>query len=323
MRIYGKKGALASIHSFSASGRFPHALLLTGESGVGKRTLADYAAMLCMCEKHGVTPCMSCNECRRIEAHIHPDAVYPLEQMGGKYSIKPLREFITSCSRKPNDGDIRICIFENLDEMSVQCQNGLLTFIEEPLPFNRFIFTAKKKSAVLTTILSRVISIECSPADRSDFMSAMAEKEVPEETAEELFTMYGGNIGAALNAFEHPEENELVNKTARIADFICSGREFDCAIEFSSLKTREDIFSVLGQLSDIFAAAAAKKSGLKADNAFKAQIDRLSTSHRLPTLCSLYDESCRLYGKSVTNPNTQLLAAECSASLFNAMEKMM
>ena len=117
MKIYGKKRAVSALTNFHRSGRMPHALLLYGARGIGKHTLADYAAMMYMCEKHGDTPCMTCGECSRTERHIHPDVVYPLRTISdsGKYNVDGLRQFISDCYIRPNDGDIRVCVCETLD----------------------------------------------------------------------------------------------------------------------------------------------------------------------------------------------------------------
>ncbi len=304
-----------------ATGRFPHALLITGAKGVGRRTLADYGAMLCLCEKKGVTPCMSCNECRRTEQHIHPDVIYPLSRMEkGKYNVNDLREFIAECYRKPNDSDLRICIFENLDEMSVQCQNALLKFIEEPLSFNRYIFTAVKKSDILETVLSRVTELVCDEADRKDFSEALAEKGIEEEQVERLYSLFGGNIGAAVEAQENSDKIRLYNCAAEIADAISEGREYDCGVLFAGIGSREELSGILGILSEIFAGAASLKSGLSPRGAFLPQVEKASKKLRLKTIYELYEECTSLYKKCEFNPNLQLFTARSCCALFSIRE---
>ena len=321
MKLYGKKRAAEALSRFKASGRFPHALLILGEEGSGRRTLAEYAAMLYLCEKEGLAPCMGCRECTRIEGHIHPDVVYPLDSCGGKYTAEGLRALIAECWKQPNDGRLRICIFERLDEMSVVCQNALLKFIEEPLSFNRYIFTAERKSAVLETVISRLTPIECGKADLAEFTAALSEYNITADKAKELFAIYSGNIGAALYASENPEEGEIYRKVAAVAGAVAEGREYDCGAELAAIKTREELFRVLGLLSDIYAEAAAVQSGKPAVGAFSAEIEKIAKRLRLVTINLLYSETCRLYGKSEANPNLRLFAAECCCTLFSAREK--
>ena len=53
----------------------PHAVLLTGPSGVGKTTLAGdiAAALLCAAPEVASRPCHECRGCRMVEHGNHPD----------------------------------------------------------------------------------------------------------------------------------------------------------------------------------------------------------------------------------------------------------
>ncbi len=328
MKIYGKKRALAMLDRFRDSGRMPHALLFCGAKGIGKHVLADHTAMMYLCEHKENAPCLSCNACRRIGEHIHPDVVYPMPQIVEMHKKHPeismvrlLREFIASCFIKPNDGDVRVIIFDDLDKMSVLMQNTLLKFIEEPLPFNRCIFTAESRTPVLQTVLSRVVSVEVDPADETDFTEALIAQDITEARAHELFDMFGGNIGAALSHEKSGEESACLSGALGACDAIADGKELECLRSFLTLKTRDDLFAALGILTDIFAQAAACKSGRSPSGAYRIQTGRIASGFSLAAIVRMHDEACRLYGMSFTNPNVKLFAAECCGSLFSAAER--
>lgn len=328
MKIYGKKRAVSMLQRFRDSGRFPHALLFCGAAGIGKHVLADYTAMMYMCESGGGVPCMQCGGCRRTQQHIHPDVVYPIpmiEELHKKHTeqsmVSLLRDFIASCYIKPNDGDVRVIVFERLDKLSVQMQNTLLKFIEEPLSFNRYIFLAESKTPVLQTVLSRVTAVEADPADEPDFTAALSEQDIPAQRAHELFEMFGGNIGAAVEYEKNGESLAYLTSALNACDAIADKKELECLQAFLSLKTRDDIFAALGILTDIFAQAAACKSGLKATGAYVGQTGRIASAFSLAAITKMYDEANRLYGMSFTNPNVKLFAAECCGSLFSSAEK--
>ena len=62
-RFYGNEAAQKSLRRMIKSGRIPHGFLFYGESGLGKKTLAEQlmAEMLCIgAEK----PCGYCKSCR-------------------------------------------------------------------------------------------------------------------------------------------------------------------------------------------------------------------------------------------------------------------
>ena len=55
--------------------RLPHAILLQGEAGLGKKTLAVLLARAAVCrsENRGMVPCGVCPSCIRALAGSHPD----------------------------------------------------------------------------------------------------------------------------------------------------------------------------------------------------------------------------------------------------------
>jgi DNA polymerase-3 subunit delta' len=63
--------------------RWPHALLVAGPEGVGKRDLARFFAQALLCERPSPAgfPCNACESCHYVAAGQHPDLrlVEPLE----------------------------------------------------------------------------------------------------------------------------------------------------------------------------------------------------------------------------------------------------
>ncbi len=323
-KLFGKNAPLERLTAFRRSGRFPHALMFCGEKGVGRGVLADYAAALLLCERGGEAPCGECRACRRIEAHIHPDVIYPLSASeNGKYTAEGLRALIADSCKSPNDGALRVIVFENTDAMSAVCQNALLKFIEEPLPFNRCLFTAENKSAVLETVLSRVTCVNVGEADRAECLAALAENGINSEKAEELYGLFGGNIGKCLDGVNDENAAALFGAAAKIAEAVCGAKEYDCAAELASLKTREEVGQVLSLLSACFAGAAeiSAGSGKKARGALSAQSEKIAKKLGIKTIYGLYEAICGLSASLESNPNVSLLTAHCCARLFSVLEE--
>ena len=57
MTLYGKDNAVSLIGSMIGRDRLPHAFLLFGERGVGKKTLARYIAKTVLCQSGCKVPC--------------------------------------------------------------------------------------------------------------------------------------------------------------------------------------------------------------------------------------------------------------------------
>ena len=65
MRLYGKDHIKQTLDAAACENRLPHAILLYGDRGAGKRVMAKYAAKLLLC---GAPPCESCAVCKKINA---------------------------------------------------------------------------------------------------------------------------------------------------------------------------------------------------------------------------------------------------------------
>ena len=322
MKLYGKQETLRRIGTYAQSGRMPHGILLTGDEGVGKRVVADYIAMLLMCEKGGNEPCGRCNECMRCSEHIHPDVVYPLrESKNGKYTVGEITEFIAECGKLPNDREFRICVFENIDEMNASCQNALLKFIEEPQHFNRFIFTCQDRSLVLETIISRVVQINVPLADREECLQALEDNGIERAEGEKLFRMFGGSIGRCLNSGKDENEMEMFTLAERIAEEILRDNEYGCLTGFIMAKNRENLGFVLRNLSDIFGNAAMVTMGGRKYGFFSPVSERIAVDMSLERINKIYEISGELLRALDFNPNVQIFSAGCCARLFATEEK--
>lgn len=179
-----------------ASGAPPHAALVLGEKGIGKRTLLDACAQSLFCaatEK----PCGDCAPCRRFAAGSHPD----VHRIACKKSIgvDEVRDLIAALQIAPYEGGFRAAVFEDAGAMTVQAQNCLLKTLEEPPARTVFLLAATSESRLLPTILSRCMVVRLSPLPEEDIRRALIEKGETSERAAQLASLCGGSIGRALD----------------------------------------------------------------------------------------------------------------------------
>jgi DNA polymerase-3 subunit delta' len=242
MKIYGKETVIRLLSAMSEAGRFPHTIIFTGESGVGKNTAAKYAAMLMMCEstrtENGHTvPCGECRACRRIENRRHPDVIYPA--VSGKsmiYSRETLRSVVAESYVKPNDADIKIYIFEHFEDTEAASQNILLKVIEDPPEGVRFIFTASGKSAFLPTILSRAVTIAI-PETKAE-ITAEALRDARKYTEADIklaAESFPGNIGQAIDFLDGGERQKSRAICVKIIDAIVNTDEYGLLFALSEI----------------------------------------------------------------------------------------
>lgn len=231
MRLYGKNRLAELLSDTAAENRLPHAILLSGERGSGRRTMAKFIAKLFMC---GAEPCETCPTCNRINAGAHPDVIWVRREVGGKYGLTTksgltdVREFMESTAVKPNDGDVKIYVFENAEELSVQVQNTLLKNIEEPEPWVKYIFICENSSSLLTTIRSRVAEFRIPDCPTDQCRDCLVnEFGVSPKQAEEYSQMMSGNIGKCvealgLNAADKPDKKRTKKSDEEPEDDVSS-----------------------------------------------------------------------------------------------------
>ena len=177
-----------------------HAYILTGEAGMGRKTIANAFAMAIECEEEGVTPCMQCRSCRQFMSGTHPDVVYVRHSKPGSIGIDDVREqIINDVAIKPYYGPYKIYIVDQAELMTVQAQNALLKTIEEPPQYAVLFLLTTDLAAFLPTITSRCVNLKLKPLyDKIIKDHLVQEYRVPERQADVITAFARGNLGKAI-----------------------------------------------------------------------------------------------------------------------------
>src|SRR5690349_8252481 len=113
--------------------RLPHAVLLIGKSGIGKKYFAEQFAQHVLCNKH--TACGECKSCRLIQADTHPDLIrIGPEESGQMIKIDQIRALIDIANTTSLLGGYRIILIHPASAMNHASANALLKTLEEPTP---------------------------------------------------------------------------------------------------------------------------------------------------------------------------------------------
>ena len=253
-KIYGNSFALEAFSSMVQSGRMPHSFLIYGEKGLGKKTLSDYLAMLLLCDKNGKKPCGECHSCIIARNKSHPDIIYP-EQSGklNTYTVETCRRVSADAFVAPNNGDKKVYIFADSDNIQLSAQNALLKIVEEPPEPVYFIFTAESREAFLPTILSRVTSIGVSPVTEDECKAALAFRNYDDGQIKAAVETFSGNIGMCVEYIENPQLQAVTALTKRAMDSIISKDEYGLlkTLSDSELKERAIVLAFLKQLDRV------------------------------------------------------------------------
>lgn len=211
-------------------GRLPHALLLTGTPGSGRRRLAwDIAGMV--------------NAIAAAEAESHPDVrkLEP-ESKSRRILVEPFQEFcgfFFSTSFK--QGAIKTGIIFDADRLHLNAANAFLKTLEEPPANTLFILVTANPGLLPATILSRcahfpVRAVETTEADAA--CTAIAEA-----TGEVLAAPHGCAAGAALRLARRLQSalrdaREAI-ETEMAADFKAEKKRLGDSAEEAWLKDEE------------------------------------------------------------------------------------
>lgn len=146
--------------------RLPHALLLHGPEGLGKRAFAWRLAQSLLCAAPGAeaAACGSCSSCRRFTAGTHPDllCVKPLEDSIA-IVIDQIREMRSFVALKPHTAPRKLVILEQAEAMNLNSANALLKILEEPPASSSLLLITPQSVRLPSTIRSRCTPVPFRP----------------------------------------------------------------------------------------------------------------------------------------------------------------
>ena len=143
------------------SSHIPHAILLTGENGIGKLALANKMAKSLLCMQPNIKTgrfeaCNTCQSCKTYDSGANPDytsvSLLQDKQQIGVDQIRELSEFL-NYSRSFNT--YRVVLLNPVERMNTNAANSLLKSLEEPASNTVLILIASQLSKILPTIKSR------------------------------------------------------------------------------------------------------------------------------------------------------------------------
>ena len=143
------------------TGSVSHAYILSGEAGMGRKSLANAFALSLLCEKGLPDPCMKCHACRQVLSGNHPDLIYVTHEKPASIGVDDIRRQINDTILiRPYSSYYKIYIVDEAEKMTVQAQNALLKTIEEPPSYGIILLLATNPDVFLPTILSPVRAAE-------------------------------------------------------------------------------------------------------------------------------------------------------------------
>ena len=217
--VFGHDWAVEMLQQHVAHETLRHAYLLTGPSGIGRRTLAVRLAQALNCQTppaRGV-PCRNCRSCKQIEAGQNIDLmVVQAESEGGTLKVEQVREVTKFLSLKPYQSQYKIVIFLRFQEANASAQNALLKTLEEAASYAVLLLTADNAEQLLPTIVSRCEILRLRPLAVDAVAGFLASRGMDSDKARLLAHLSGGRPGYALRL--SADEAALAFRTEKLDD---------------------------------------------------------------------------------------------------------
>ena len=215
--ILGNQDRIFHIKEAALKGRLPHAYVLTGPAGSGKKTFAGYMASALLCRegiKNG--PCGRCPSCVKAKTHNHPDIIRTFHEKPTLLSVAEIREQVVgTIHTAPYYGPYKIYIIADAQLLNEHGQNALLKTMEEPPEYVLIFLLTDNADALLDTIRSRCIRLDMEALDAKTIEDALRESGVSASEAASFAGFARGNLGCAKQLAEGGAFRELKDETVK------------------------------------------------------------------------------------------------------------
>ncbi|MFO7660250.1 MAG: AAA family ATPase [Candidatus Cloacimonadaceae bacterium] len=327
--IKGQDRAIRLLNNAISHNRVSQAYLFYGPEGVGKFTTALYFGMALNCvAKSEKRPCGICASCHKFLEFSHPDLIYVFPTPNikttaeGELKEKSIAEYNAYIENRKNtpwekvyftgsteirkesieliqkrleftqrEGNYRVCIVEDADEMNSSTANSFLKTLEEPPEQTVLILSTTRMQSLLPTIISRCQLVFFKPLSYKIIEDMLTSKYlIDKPTAKANARISNGNLEQAIrltNDTKHASRNLMIS----------------------------------------FVEAALKDDDMFALNLFSSTKDKFKTEliHDMLAHLALWQNDIALLAsgkKDITNSDYQELLNQCLQRLGNDVDKI-
>ncbi len=198
--------------------RLPHALLISGPPGIGKRQFAERLAIRLVCEHEAA--CGTCRACRLAAGGNHPD-ILAVRAAEGKTEItvdeaRALNQFLVLT---PHLAPRRVALIVDADRLNRSASNALLKTLEEPAAGSYLLLVSDAPARLLPTIRSRCRNLVLARPTEEEGLSYLKGHQIPDPGALLALTH-----GAPLRALAWPPDApDVAARLVASLDAVASG----------------------------------------------------------------------------------------------------
>ena len=240
--LFGHVGEADELARAYRTGKFHHALILSGPRGIGKATFAFRLAHHLLANPRPAEapstlarPDTASTLFRLMAQGAHPSLLHltrPAADRGAGFksavTVDEIRRVGRFLSMTSHDGGYRVVIVDAADDMNRNAANALLKSLEEPPPRTLFLLVVHSIGRMLPTIRSRCQLLKLKPLAGDDLLAALrAVSPGSEEVPDDLAAKASGSVREALLMTQFGGLD-----IANAVDAVVSGGRFDVAAAY-------------------------------------------------------------------------------------------
>jgi DNA polymerase-3 subunit gamma/tau len=165
--IVGQQEAVLKLKGMLAKKKLPGAILITGDPGLGKTTLARVFARYLNCETYDA--CGTCASCK-IDIDNHPDITEI--NMGVDRGIDDSRALVQK-ARYAARFNMRVIVGDECHNLTGPSEQALLKTLEEPPAGTLFILCTTNPEKMKPAVLSRCTKLQLHPVDPEELVDRL------------------------------------------------------------------------------------------------------------------------------------------------------
>lgn len=286
------------------SNKLSHAYLFEGDDGQTMQQVAIDFTKLILCGQE--------NQCQlKVETFNHPDFMYISSE---ETTIKKdqVEQLVHHMNQLPIEGDYKVYIIESFEKLTIQGENSILKFLEEPPENTIAILLTTKPEQILDTIHSRCQHVYFKPIDKSLFIERLIEREISRPVAE-LLSTYTTQIESAVALNEEADLMALRKSIIKWCQLLLTNRSMALIAIVDLLKQAKNrrlqlvtLGAVNGFFEDVMHAKVGMDDGIIYHDLYE-EVKAFSKKLTYNQIILIYDQITEAHKKLNQNVNPTLV----------------
>ncbi|MBI5973895.1 DNA polymerase III subunit delta' C-terminal domain-containing protein [Staphylococcus caledonicus] len=286
------------------SNKLSHAYLFEGDDAQSMQHVAMEFAKLILC--NGDQQCEL-----KVDNYNQPDFIYVASE---ENTIKKeqIEQLVHRMNQLPIEGTHKVYIIEDFEKLTVQGENSILKFLEEPPKNTIAILMSTKPEQILDTIHSRCQHVYFKPSDKQHFIDRLIEQDINRAVAEMLST-YTTQLDTAKDLNEEHDLVTLRKSIVHWCELLLTNKPMALIAIIDLLKNaknRKLQSLTLAAVNAFFEDIMHAKVGTENDYIYpdlKAEVEKYASQLTFNQIILMYDQITEAHKKLMQNVNPTLV----------------